>query len=624
MQPKLVKFFIASANELHEERFACVDEIVWLNESHEHLYLRPVRWEYTLETHSHYDIQDLQELINPKLVISDLAIFVFYSKLGHYTKVEFEIATTLKKPNFLFFKQGFSPIDDAGKVSYNELITFKKKLLNTFPHHSYNQLVEFRRLLYKSLNLFLSKNYPPVATSEIFRDRQENKAHETITALMSLLSEKNQNLDFLKIHGHSNDAKKTIEQLSKQIAEIQEKLLNQEGIIRRQNKAINNLKLQLDFSEDSNQEKDELLNELSNNNFSKVDEFLSDLLEKKPFPSASDFYKLGTINVIELKYHKALYYFELAVNFDAENSWFLFEAGTLSSTLGYYDKAIEYLSRSLHVLQRHFDDLDTIVIVSVKLGIAYKKKAEYRKSLRYFQKAFDIRIREYGEDQPYLASVYNQMGMSYEGLGDYRQAIIHFEKAVDIYKKFLGEECDEIAATYSNLGSTYDILHQTEKAIDYYKKALAIDKINNPEPDTAAACTLNLLGLAYFNIEEFDLCIENCSKAADIYKKSYGDFHPDLAAAYNNAANGHSHKGQSDLAMAYYSKALEIDSIFHSGPHPEVAIHYMNRAKEYRILGKIDACKADFKKAEENLQILPKHHKYWEYYTLMYIQYFPH
>ena len=76
--------------------------------------------------------------------------------------------------------------------------------------------------------------------------------------------------------------------------------------------------------------------------------------------------------------------------------------------------------------------------------------------------------------------------------------------------------------------------------------------------------------------------------------------------------------------MAYYSKALEIDSIFHSAPHPEVAIHYMNRAKEFKIQGKIDACKADFKKAEENLQILPKHHKYWEYYLMIYISYFPH
>ncbi len=48
-----VKIFIASSAELKDEREKCVLLINQLNESHKHLHLKPVEWEYSM-VHANY------------------------------------------------------------------------------------------------------------------------------------------------------------------------------------------------------------------------------------------------------------------------------------------------------------------------------------------------------------------------------------------------------------------------------------------------------------------------------------------------------------------------------------------------------------------------------------------
>ncbi|HEX8357432.1 MAG TPA: hypothetical protein VF610_08480, partial [Segetibacter sp.] len=107
-----VKIFIASSAELSDERRQCIQTITELNKSHEHLHLEPVEWEIDM-VHSNYPgFNNIQEAINPKLIESQLCIFIFYSRIGKYTLEEFDFATANNITLFAFFKQGFSPKKD--------------------------------------------------------------------------------------------------------------------------------------------------------------------------------------------------------------------------------------------------------------------------------------------------------------------------------------------------------------------------------------------------------------------------------------------------------------------------------------------------------------------------------
>jgi hypothetical protein len=98
-----VKIFIASSAELKAERERCILLINQLNKSHKHLQLEPIEWEYDMIHGNNPGYETIQDAINPKLKESDVAVFIFYSKIGNYTRQEFELVTKQNKRLFAFF-----------------------------------------------------------------------------------------------------------------------------------------------------------------------------------------------------------------------------------------------------------------------------------------------------------------------------------------------------------------------------------------------------------------------------------------------------------------------------------------------------------------------------------------
>src|SRR4030095_13180969 len=95
-----LKLFIASSFEVEAERDKIILILFLLNKAFPHLHLEPVMWEYDLPKSSHPGFNRLQDAINSKLDECQLAVFIFFTKLGKYTKEEFEYANQKKLPSF--------------------------------------------------------------------------------------------------------------------------------------------------------------------------------------------------------------------------------------------------------------------------------------------------------------------------------------------------------------------------------------------------------------------------------------------------------------------------------------------------------------------------------------------
>ncbi len=85
---KVYKVFIASSGELKPEREELESLLTSLNKSYNQLdiYIEPVVWEKLL-----LDIGNgrKQDYFNKKLKECDIVLFMFWKKLGEYTKEEF-------------------------------------------------------------------------------------------------------------------------------------------------------------------------------------------------------------------------------------------------------------------------------------------------------------------------------------------------------------------------------------------------------------------------------------------------------------------------------------------------------------------------------------------------------
>lgn len=127
---KVFKVFLASSGELAQEREA-IKELI---NNYQNVYIKfeIVMWEDMSKSFTPNGIQE--DTINPALKDSDIVITLFHSKVGKFTKKEFDIAfdgiMNKTKPNYLFFyytdieneKYKISPKDRALIKEHDEVL----------------------------------------------------------------------------------------------------------------------------------------------------------------------------------------------------------------------------------------------------------------------------------------------------------------------------------------------------------------------------------------------------------------------------------------------------------------------------------------------------------------------
>jgi formylglycine-generating enzyme required for sulfatase activity len=161
---RTIKIFVASSSELPEEREKTFLEVIDVGKVNDHLKLVPVKWETDNLSGSH-EKQRFQDEINYELDNCNIVLVLFYSKIGKFTLEEYHRARAKNKKVFLYFKKGFSPNNTTECNHYCELLDFKEKVKvkNNPQFKDFDNIEEFRHIIYKELNLYLNKNYPPSA-----------------------------------------------------------------------------------------------------------------------------------------------------------------------------------------------------------------------------------------------------------------------------------------------------------------------------------------------------------------------------------------------------------------------------------------------------------------------------
>ena len=159
-------------------------------------------------------------------------------------------------------------------------------------------------------------------------------------------------------------------------------------------------------------------------------------------------------------------------------------------------------------------------------GTTYDHLGNYTKALEYHFKALNIREKMLGKEHPDTATTYNNIGLTYYNRGDYTKAIKYYFKAAAIYEKMLRKEHPHTATSYNNIAGVYYSQGDYTKALEYYFKALDIQEkvLGKEHPDTAT--TYNNIGLTYFNLNDYPKAIEYLQKALGIFEEMLGPNHP--------------------------------------------------------------------------------------------------
>ena len=624
---KKIKIFLASSIiEFANERMEIENFIRNISDKFEDNYnikLQPLLCENFDDA---YSVARKQEEYNEKIRESEFCFFVFFTKVGEYTREEFDVArvqleNTGKPKMYIYFKTV-----EEGQAEQS-IYDFMEQLDKIFGHYygtfSHMDTIKLRILLSLKIaemdfveikvengdcvvdgkSVMSVENVSEFAHNENLEKLQKEleEVEKEYYKLKPLYNKDSNDAEFYKKFSTVASRRQylidEIEELQKLIFAVSLRMVEDDvhGLISERQRNAYRLFEQGDYEGcmsvlDSNDIDSDFLREMKKLEHQKILVCKKYIREHK---TAIDILKSmrgydGRFEEIEERYQKIIpYILEFKVELETAKDYisYLINQGSDSLALPVAEKLVAIYEK----------EEDVASIYSL-LALICDHLNKFKTAEEYYKKAMAIR-EKLAQDNPErynpdLASSYNNAGVFYDAQGQFDKAEVYYKKAIAIREKLAQDNPErynpDLASSYNNAGVFYKNQGQFDKAEEYYKKAIAIyEKLaqDNPErynPDLAMS--YNDAGVFYGDQGQFDKAEEYYKKAMAIREKLAQDnperYNPDLAKSYNNAGVFYNNQGQFDKAEEYYKKAIAIfEKLAQDNPeryNPDLAPSYYN------------------------------------------------
>lgn len=267
-----------------------------------------------------------------------------------------------------------------------------------------------------------------------------------------------------------------------------------------------------------------------------------------------------------------------------EISWQHINTGNYESALSFLNQAIDFSKEIMHSSALSKTNRSVIKKNLGKsynyLGIIYKYKGDYDKSLEYYFKS--LKIKEETEDKNGMAASYNNIGTIYTSKNYYDKAVEFYLKSLALFEEL--KDKNGMAATYNNIGNNHYLKKDYDKALEYYTKSLKIrEEIGDQK---GMAKSYNNFGLIYSVRKEYNKSLEFYFKALEIrwaIKDKNG-----MASSHRNIGDVYILQNKLSDAKKHLLDALKIATEINAKPLMIDA---------YKSLSRCDSTQGDFKGA---------------------------
>lgn len=644
---KTIKIFLASSDELKEDRIAFGDLIRRLDSIYrkQGTTIELIEWE---DLDISYNNCRKQDEYNDSIRQSDVFVALFHTLAGKYTQEEFEVAREenrkRKIPKILIHCRDLQP----GEIESKELTEFKERLNNElghfWGHYNSNDKLHLDFVLWLQNTEFIGNESlqiennevtiegVPIAqisnlsfvvdnkkyieknaqieslTAEVQQLRQAVAQAPSITALQDLLQQKLNELN--KNKTELGQLQSLLLDTAKHISDIQ---LEKVG-----KTMAHAIKL---FDTGDLDGANALLNEISLNSESHIEQFEQDRtlihqdieafrLQAKALIADVNIPVDGRITQVRCIYAKADDWAQRSGYDNKKYLDLLIEYEFFLRGFAKFNDAKVILQRSLDLSINIYgkQSAETANCYN-EFGFVYSSLGKHELALEFYKKALALDVEINGLEHPSTATAYNNIGFIYSSLGSYDQAIENTAKALEIRLKIYGEEHPSTAISYNDIGFSYCSLGDYKKALAYHNKALDIrlKVLNDNHPSVATS--FNNIGKVYIELGQHQKALDYFNKALVIRQEQLGEKHPYTATSYNYIGDVYYMINDYNKAIEYYNKALDIRLKAFGENHLYVATTLFNMGRCFKELGDYKQAIHNFRKSLETRQQLlePNH-----------------
>ena len=619
---KTIKVFLASSNELKEEREKFGNLIRRLDDIYikRGIHIQLLVWE---EMDPCYNNCRKQNEYNAWIRESQIFVALFYTLAGQYTLEEIEVArkerSQREEPQLMIFCRCLQP----GDVETHELSEFKQTLEKQWGHFwdqyattdtlHLNFVMYFMRsvdgrgdglkvddgqVLLDGFSVASMDNLPFAACNANYKRMQGELEilREEISTIQNKLEKKQYRLEKKKI---KLEQEPDNEEYQEEYQETKEEVDELSSMKQSSLDRYNSLKEEIVRYQQALIDTAERVSEMQLENVSKEMKWAIEEFERGHVEVANaildNIEREADSHMEQLNRYRVLVHQDIAA--------FLLQAKMVMADMTVPIEARK--KRTAAIYAKADDWAKKSVLDRVKYEKLLSEYARFLYDYAFYEEAKSVNyrllsIREnlYGPAHLSIALSYNNIGGVYKSLGCYPIALKYDLKALVIREKLLGTEHPDTAESYNNVGMVYhshgkktdsQILEcrskNYSKALDYYFKALAIrEKVLGLEHPDTASCYNNIGGI-YRHQKKYTEALRYYFKTLDICIKEFGLEHPHTAGTYNNIGHVLFDQKKYAEAMKNFFKALDVDKKMLGIRHPAVATIYKNIGQCYANLG---------------------------------------
>ena len=538
---KTIKIFVASSDELREERLELSDLFAHLNRVYKcrGIELEISKWEYLDESMGPLR---KQEEYNREIKTCDMCLVLFWTKIGDYTREELDVAYNElmagRKPYKLYiyfkevgdvsneviaFKEGFEKCYGHLYGKYENIDTLKLRFLLQLENYQNSGAIKVEDSMVKADGIALVSldNIPFASNNERYRElkqrmaklREEINSFETVLkatpneVIENMLNEKRAKLyelsEELSKHEQAlfSTALRMAQYTGQRVSERMQRAMSlfEEGKVSEANAVL----------DEAERDADAILaayHQAKENAVLSVDELLlkaSVMLADTTFPVEERIAHSGVL------YNKAL---TLSRECDIEMEKFskvLDEYCDYLYKYAKYEEAMSVAKEKLELDKGLFGEYSADVATGYNnIGLVYYRQGNYPAALEHYNKALEISLEVFGERHPDVAGSYNNIGAVYYSQGNYPAALEHYNKALGIRLEVFGECHPAVAGSYNGIAGVFYSQGNYSAALEHYNKALGIQLaiFGERHPQVGDVC-LNI-AVTYLEMEDEENAIE--------------------------------------------------------------------------------------------------------------------
>ncbi|CAF4837601.1 unnamed protein product, partial [Rotaria sp. Silwood1] len=229
--------------------------------------------------------------------------------------------------------------------------------------------------------------------------------------------------------------------------------------------------------------------------------------------------------------------------------------GDVLQHMGKYDSAEKVY---IDVRKKCSPDDTSYAHLCYSFGVLYSNRKDFNRSLQWFQRALDRKIRTEPSDLIYIAGLHCCIGNIHMEKNNFDEATKCYNTAMDCYKRANATNHPDIASWYHGIARIHYAKKEYSDALNYYQRSLIIQeqRLASNHPDMA----LNHSGIGdvYRIVGQYELAMSHYKKSLEIRIKSLPPQHPDIAA--NNKQIGVLYETVKNWkeALEYYKRAATI------------------------------------------------------------------